>query len=89
VKAKEGMQQKAKNAVNMGQDPTEFLAIGADTPTETQLQSGLKPGSVVAPENTGGSLEVPAPITKASPEKFKQTQDFLSGKMDMLTMKTK
>ena len=89
VYAKEGMQQKAKNAAMMGKDPREFLAIGADTPTETQLQSGLTPGSVTAPENIGGSLETPAPITKASPEKFKQTQDFLSGKMDMLTMKTK
>jgi hypothetical protein len=95
VYAKEGMQQKAKNAAMMGQDPREFLDIPTtpdtqpDSPAPAQLQSGLTPGSITAPENTGGSIETPAPITKPSPDKFKETQDFLSGKMDMLTRKTK
>jgi len=95
VYAKEGMQQKAKNAAMMGQDPSQYLDIPTtadtqpDSPAPAQLQSGLTPGSITAPENTGGSVETPAPITKASPEKFKETQDFLSSQMNMLTRKTK
>jgi hypothetical protein len=45
VYAKDGMQQKAKNAVNMGQDPTQFLDIPAtpDTQPDTPAASELSP----------------------------------------------
>jgi hypothetical protein len=89
VYAKDGMKQKAKNAAMMGQDPSEFLAIGGDVPTETQLQSGLKPGSITAPENNGGSLEVPTPITRPSAAKQKEAEDFLNENISMLTRKTR
>ena len=99
VYAKDGMQQKAKNAAMMGQDPSQFLDIPAtldtepDTPAASELspapKSTVAPGSITMPENEGGSLETQAPITKPSPEKIKQAQDFMSGKMDMLTRKTR
>ena len=99
VYAKDGMQQKAKNAAMMGQDPTQFLDIPAtpdtqpDTPAASELSptvaSTVKPGAITMPENNGGALETPAPMIKPSPEKFKEAQNFMSGKMDMLTRKTK
>ena len=99
VGAKEGMAYKAKNAAMMGEDPSQYLDIPTagdiqpDTPAAseltTNLVSGVKPGAITAPENTGGSLETTAPLTTPSPEKFKQAQDFMSGKMDMLTRKTR
>jgi hypothetical protein len=99
VYAKEGMQQQAKNAANMGKDPSQFLDIAAtpdvqpDTPAASELSPTVKsqvaPGSITMPENNGGSLETTAPMITPSPEKFKEAQDFVSGKIDMLTRKTK
>jgi hypothetical protein len=99
VNAKDGMQQKAKNAAMMGEDPSQFLDIAAtpdvqpDTPAaselSTNLLSGVKPGAITTSENIGGSLETTAPLTTPSPEKFKQAQDFMSGKMNMLNRRTK
>jgi hypothetical protein len=99
VYAKDGMQQKAKNAAMMGEDPTQFLDIPAtpdtqpDTPAASELsptpKSQVTPGSITMPENTGGSLETQAPITKPSPEKFKEAQDFLTSNIDWLNRKTK
>ena len=99
IGAKEGMAYKAKNAAMMGEDPSQYLDIPTagdiqpDTPAAseltTNLVSGVKPGAITAPENTGGSLETTAPLITPSPEKFKQAQDFMSGKMDMLTRKTR
>ena len=45
VYAKDGMQQKAKNAAMMGQDPTQFLDIPAtpDTQPDTPAASELSP----------------------------------------------
>ena len=45
VNAKDGMQQKAKNAAMMGQDPTQFLDIPAtaDTQPDTPAASELSP----------------------------------------------
>jgi len=93
---KDGMEHKGRNALMMGrpEDAMQYLDMPEvdtqpDSPAPAQLQSGLTPGSITAPENTGGSIETPTPITKPSPDKFKETQDFLSGKMDMLTRKTK
>ena len=99
VYAKDGMQQKAKNAAMMGQDPSQFLDISTtpdtqpDTPAASELsiapQSAVKPGTITAPENNGGSLETTAPITKPSPEKFQEAQDFLTNNMQMLNRRTK
>ena len=99
VYAKDGMQQKAKNAAMMGQDPTQFLDIPAtpdtqpDTPAASELaptlKSAVKPGAITMPENNGGALETTAPMITPSPEKMKEAQNFMSGKMDMLTRKTK
>ena len=99
VYAKDGMQQKAKNAAMLGQDPTQYLDIPTtgdtqpDTPAASELApvtaSTVKPGTIEMPENKGGSIDAPTPIIQTSPEKFKEAQDFMSGKIDMLTRKTK
>ena len=99
VYAKPGMQQEAKNAAMMGQDPSQYLDIPAtpdvepDTPAASELnpslQSGIEPGTITAPENKGGSLETTAPITKPSSEKFQEAQDFLTKNMQMLNRRTK
>ena len=97
VNAKAGMEWKAKNAAMMGEDPSPYLDVPTtpdtqpDTPAASELAptpaSALKPGTITPQENTGGSLEVTAPITKPSPEKFKETQDFLTSKIDWLNRK--
>ncbi len=86
------MEYKAKNAAMMGQDPSQYLQSG-DTPAASELsiapQSAVKPGTITAPENNGGSLETTAPITKPSTEKFQEAQDFLTNNMQMLNRRTK
>ena len=99
VYAKDGMQQKAKNAAMLGQDPTQFLDIPAtgdtqpDTPAASELSpvtaSTVKPGTIEMPENKGGSIDAPTPIIQTSPEKFQEAQNFMSSKRDMLTRRTK
>ena len=97
VNAKVGMEWKAKNAAMMGEDPSPYLDVPTtpdvqpDTPAASELAptpaSAVKPGSITPQENIGGSLEVTAPITKPSPEKFKETQDFLTSRIDWLNRK--
>ena len=99
VYAKEGMQQKAKNAAMLGQDPTPFLEIPTtpdtqpDTPAASELSptpaSTVKPGTIEMPENTGGSIEAPTPILKPDAAKQKEAEDFLSQNISMLTRRTK
>ena len=99
VYAKDGMQQKAKNAAMMGQDPSQFLDIPAtvdtqpDTPAASELSpapaSTVKPGTIQMPENNGGSIESPEPILKVDPAKQKEAENFMSSHMSMLTRKTK
>ena len=97
VNAKAGMEWKAKNAAMMGEDPSPYLDVPTtpdtqpDTPAASELSptqaSTVKPGTITPQENTGGSIEVTAPITKPSPEKFKETQDFLTSRIDWLNRK--
>ena len=99
VNAKAGMQQKAKNAAMLGQDPTQFLDIPAtpdtqpDTPAASELSptpaSTVKPGTIEMPENTGGSIEAPTPILKPDATKQKEAEDFLNQNISMLTRRTK
>ena len=92
---KDGMEQKGRNALMEGrtEDAFQYLDGIGDTPAASELsvspQSEVKPGTITAPENKGGSLETTAPITKPSPEKFQEAQDFLTNNMQMLNRRTK
>ena len=88
------MQQQAKDAAMMGEDPSPYLEIPTtedtkpDEPAASELnpslQSEVKPGTITPQENTGGSIEAPEVKIKPSTDKHKEASDFMNSKMSLL-----
>ena len=64
VYAKDGMQQKAKNAVNMGQDPTQFLDVPATVDTQPDAPAASELSPSFAKETPGAQEFFKSAISK-------------------------